>query len=101
MCYQRLTIDDDKRPLSLHGLNAVYLQNYGWYRVDARGNKENIESNFCPPQEQLAYPIIHSEEADLPEIWSEPLSIIIEALEGRQDYLEVANNLPDIPVIKN
>ena len=99
LCYQRLTIDDDQPPLSLHGLNAVYLQNYGWYRVDARGNKENVDSNFCPPQEQLAYPIIHQQEADLPEIWSKPLPIIIEALEGKKDYLEVANNLPDIQLI--
>src|SRR5216683_4171267 len=26
LCYQRLTIQDDKPPFCLHGLNAVYLQ---------------------------------------------------------------------------
>ena len=37
-CYQRLSIDDIGPPFSLHGFNAVWLQEYGWYRVDARGN---------------------------------------------------------------
>jgi transglutaminase-like putative cysteine protease len=40
-CYQRLFCDEYKKDsFCLHGLNAVYLKNYGWYRVDARGNKQ-------------------------------------------------------------
>ena len=42
LCYQRLTIENDKPPFCLHGLNAVYLPDIGWYRIDARGNKEGI-----------------------------------------------------------
>jgi len=39
LCYQRLTIENDMLPYCLPALNAVYLPKYGWYRIDARGNK--------------------------------------------------------------
>ena len=100
LCYQRLTISDDKSPFCLHGLNAVYLPDYGWYRIDARGNKEGVEAQFSPPVEKLAFPIITSGEADLPEIWSEPLDQVIQVLESYEDYQQVADNLPDVEVIK-
>ena len=98
LCYQRLTISDDQPPYCLHGLNAVYLKEYGWYRVDARGNKEGVNANFTPPQEQLAFPIISEGEADLPEIWTEPLPVVVQALTQFSDFLDVANNLPDVEV---
>ena len=96
LCYQRLTISDDKPPFCLHGLNAVYLEQYGWYRIDARGNKPGVLAVFTPPIEQLAYPIVIKGEADLPEIWAEPLAVVVQALENGRDYLEVSENLPDI-----
>ncbi|MBN4050628.1 transglutaminase family protein, partial [Gammaproteobacteria bacterium AH-315-M22] len=37
LCYQRLTIDNNIPPFCLHGLNAVFLQKHGWYRIDPRG----------------------------------------------------------------
>jgi transglutaminase-like putative cysteine protease len=98
LCYQRLTISDDQPPYCLHGLNAVYLKEYGWYRMDARGNKEGVNANFTPPQEQLAFPIISEGEADLPEIWIEPLPMIVKTLTQFSNFLDVANNLPDIEV---
>jgi len=99
LCYQRLTISDDQPPFCLHGLNAAYLKNHGWYRIDARGNKEGVNAQFCPPEEQLAFPIISDREADLPEIWSEPLQVIVEALTQNPDIFAVANNLPDIELL--
>ena len=33
LCYQRLTIQNDQPPFCLHGLNAVYLPDIGWYRI--------------------------------------------------------------------
>jgi len=36
LCYQRLTVETDGPPYCLHGLNAVYLKQHGWYRIDAR-----------------------------------------------------------------
>lgn len=96
LCYQRLTISDDKPPFCLHGLNAVYLEQYGWYRMDARGNKKGVAADFCPPVERLAFPIISDGEADLPEIWAEPLPEVIDALLKNTTYNAVAENLPDI-----
>lgn len=99
LCYQRLTIDNNVPPFCLHGLNAVFLENYGWYRIDARGNKLDVEAEFCPPIEQLAFPIRTKGEADLPEIWAEPLTVVVEALESNNTYIKVGNNLPDIELI--
>ena len=100
MCYQRLTIDNDKPPFCLHGLNAVFLEPYGWYRIDARGNKDGVTAEFIPPVEQLAFPIITEGETDLPEIWAEPLPNIIAVLEKYNHYDDVAENLPDIAIIQ-
>ena len=95
LCYQRQTITNVP-PFCLHGLNSVYLDTIGWYRVDARGNKQGVEAEFCPPLEQLAFPIVTEGEADLPEIWDEPLSVILQVLTHNKKYQEVADNLPDI-----
>jgi len=101
LCYQRLTIEGDIPPYCLHGLNAVYLSKYGWYRVDARGNKEGVNAEFLPPMEKLAFPIKVEGEADLTEIWPEPISEVVQVLEGASTYQEVAENLPDIELIKS
>ena len=98
LCYQRLTVSDDSS-FCLHGLNAVYLESCGWYRVDARGNKQGVLAEFCPPIEKLAFSLIHEGEADLPEVWAEPLSLVIQALTQNKTVQEVAVNLPDIELI--
>jgi transglutaminase-like putative cysteine protease len=99
LCYQRLTIAQDEPPFCLHGLTAVYLPEVGWYRIDARGNKEGVCAEFSPPREQLAFPIRVAGEADLPEIWAEPLPAVVAVLQNSQTYEDVANNLPDIEII--
>lgn len=98
LCYQRLTIADVP-PFCIHGLNAVYLKKYGWYRVDARGNKQGVMAEFCPPVEKLAFPIVTQGEADLPEIWAEPLQVVINALKQGKTYQDIADNLPDIELV--
>ena len=100
LCYQRLTIENDTPPYCLHGLNAVYLPDYGWYRIDARGNKEGVTAEFTPPVERLAFPIVMEGEADFREIWPEPLPVVVEVLESSASIQEVAKNLPDIEIIK-
>ena len=100
LCYQRLSFHDGGAPYCLHGLNAVYLKQHGWYRLDARGNKPGVAAMFCPPQEKLAFPIREAEERDFPEIWAEPLPIVVEALTTRATVVNVTENLPDIPVIR-
>lgn len=93
-----MSIDDKGAPYSLHGFNAIYLPEVGWYRVDARGNKEGVNARFSPPQEQLAFKIQFSEEADFSVILAEPLWIIVGALQSQNTWDEMLRNLPDIPL---
>lgn len=99
LCYQRLSVNDGGPPYCLHGLNAVYLRNHGWYHIDARGNRPGICAEFHPPREALAFPIREREERDLPEIWPEPLPEVIRVLESYRDIAQVFHNLPDIPLL--
>jgi len=96
LCYQRLTMDGEQPPYCLHGLNAVYLQQYGWYRIDARGNKPGVEADFCPPREKLAFPIRNPLEQDLPGIRTEPLPAVVKALTENQTVEQVYDHLSDI-----
>lgn len=96
LCYQRLSVGDGGAPYCLHGLNALFLRDFGWYRIDARGNKPGVNARFSPPNEALAFSIRDPGERDLPEIWAEPLPIIVEALERHTTYDQVLANLPDI-----
>ena len=95
-CYQRLSVDDKGAPYSLHGFNAIYLPEVGWYRIDARGNKEGVNAQFTPPQEQLAYQVQLPEEVDFSAILAEPLQIVVEALQVQHTWDEMLHNLPDI-----
>ncbi|MHC4532987.1 MAG: transglutaminase domain-containing protein [Planctomycetota bacterium] len=99
-CYQRLSLDiEGVMSFCLHGLNAVYLEEYGWYRIDPRGNKEGVNAQFTPPQEQLAFTIQIKGEADLPEIWPDPLDIIVKTLRKYKIKDQLWDNLPDIQII--
>jgi len=100
LCYQRLSVYENGAPYCLHGLNAIYLNNTGWYRVDARGNKKGVNAQFTPPKEALAFPITEANEADFKEIWHSPLPVIIETLEKYTSYIDVQENLPDIEILK-
>lgn len=99
LCYQRLTIENDRPSFSLDGLNAVWLEEYGWYRIDARGNNEEVDAQFMPPTEKLAFPIVTEGEGDLAEIWAEPIACVVDTLECYTSFSEVAANLPDIDII--
>lgn len=96
LCYQRLSVGESGAPYCLHGLNAVYLDDMGWYRVDARGNKPGVNAQFTPPLEALAFPVRPPQERDLPEIWAEPLPQVVAVLEQYSDIWQVAQNLPDV-----
>jgi len=98
-CYQRLSVNDNGAPYSLHGLNAVYLKEFGWYRIDARGNKKDVNAQFLPPRECLAFTPIDKLEKDLPEIWYEPLPVVVEALKKNKNTKQLHENLPDIQIV--
>lgn len=95
LCYQRLSVFDDGAPYCLHGLNAVYLKDYGWYRVDARGNKEGVNAQFRPPHEQLAFGLNFEGEKDIEGLFADPMPVVTEALRKYDTREEVLNNLPD------
>jgi transglutaminase-like putative cysteine protease len=99
LCYQRLSLANSGAPYCLHGLNAVWLAGQGWYRLDARGNKPGVDAQFCPPLERLAFAVAAQGEADLPEIWPEPLPVVIQILTGYATVAEVYENLPDVELL--
>jgi transglutaminase-like putative cysteine protease len=99
LCYQRLSVGTEGAPYCLHGLNAVYLKDTGWYRIDARGNKSGIDARFDPPRERLAFPVREREERMLPEIWAEPLPVVVETLARYDTWDQVLDNLPDVELL--
>jgi transglutaminase-like putative cysteine protease len=101
LCYQRLSVGTGGAPYCLHSLNAVYLKDVGWYRIDARGNKPGIDARFAPPREYLAFAIREQEERMLPEIWAEPLPVVVDALARHDTWDQVLANLPDVELFNN
>ena len=95
-CYQRLSIDETGSPYSLHGFNAAHLPEFGWYRMDSRGNKPGVDAQFSPPVEQLAFKLIFPEtERDFPDILPDPLPVVVTALRAHRTWEEMLHNLPD------
>lgn len=90
-CYQRVlrkgTIDSG---YALHGLNALYLEETGWFRVDPRGNKPGIDAQFTWKEEKLAYPIREQlGEVDYPYVFVAPLPSVIQAMQSAADCSEL------------
>lgn len=98
LCYQRLVSGEFGQAFFLHGLNAVWLDGYGWYRADARGLKPGHDAAFTPPAEVLPYVARAPGEAELPEIWDEPLPAIVDVLTRYDDIEAVRRHLPDIEI---
>ena len=94
-CYQRLSLRGDGPPYSLHGLNAIHLPKYGWYRADSRGNKPGVNAQFTPPTERLAFDITLPAERKFPEILADPLPVVVSALHKYRRWDELYENLPD------
>jgi transglutaminase-like putative cysteine protease len=97
LCYQRLAIEGETPPMCLHGLNAVYLQEFGWYRIDPRGNREGINAQFSPPLEQLAFSVRAVGEQDLQTIYIRPLPVVVRCLQSHDTWDAVCRALPDAP----
>lgn len=96
-CYQKLVLDDaDPTYLTLHGLNGIYLESMDqWIRVDARGNKEGVNAEFCLEAEVLAYPIqLNLGEVDYPIVYSQPNHKVVSALRNSNTVEELKHHLP-------
>jgi transglutaminase-like putative cysteine protease len=94
-CYQRLAVDDGR--FALHGLNAVHLPDHGWYRIDARGNRPDVDAQFAPPYERLAFAVSNAGELDMTEPLAEPLPIVVERLRAYSSARALGDDLPDMP----
>lgn len=96
-CYQKLVFDDSEPSyLTLHGLNAIYLENFDkWIRVDARGNKPGIHAEFNIEKEYLAYPVREQwGELDYPIIYAKPHESVVAALRNSKTLEDLMGNLP-------
>lgn len=95
LCYQRLSLDSAGSAFCLHGLVAVHLRRHGWYRVDPRGDKTGIMSDFCPPKERLPFTPKLPGEVDVPGRFSDALPCVVSTLRRWLTADEVSMNLPD------
>lgn len=95
LCYQRMSLDDAGDRFCLHGLNAVFLPEHGWYRMDARGNKTGVDAQFAPPMERLAFNLTMPGERDYADVLAAPLACVVEALRRYHTWDELAASLPD------
>jgi transglutaminase-like putative cysteine protease len=93
LVYQRLRNDDGS--FCLHGLNAVWLSDIGWYRLDARGARADLVADFAPPREVLPYAATAAGEILFPAVWAEPVTIVVDALRRHRTRAELLLGLPD------
>jgi transglutaminase-like putative cysteine protease len=97
-CYQRVTRKGTPESgFALHGLNAVYLPSRKkWFRLDPRGNKPGVNSQFTIDQEQLAYPIrTELGEIDYPYVFATPPKAVIYAMQDSADCHELFHRRPE------
>lgn len=100
-CYQNWYQGNDaKRFLSIHGLNAIFIQGLGkWIRVDARGNKEGIHAEFDFGAEKLARVLNPTlGEADDPVIYAVPKEAVINAFRASRTRDELGRQWPKTPL---
>lgn len=94
-CYQRLR-KDDIGGFTLHGLVSIFLPYHGWYRVAPRGNKEGVNAQFTPPNEQLAWSTDSIDEIDFTEKFIEPQNIACEWMKQNTSNQQAFATLPDL-----
>nr|WP_319373902.1 transglutaminase-like domain-containing protein [uncultured Methanobacterium sp.] len=89
-CYQTLTHED---VFVLHGLNVVYLTGK-WFRLDARGNRDDVDAQFSMDKEKLAFSTLEEGEVDYPYIFSKPDKRVVNVLSTLGSVDEVMNTIP-------
>jgi len=99
LCYQRLVAGSSPRAgYFVHGLNAVFLSDEErWIRLDARGNKQNVNAQFSTENEMIAYTVrIGYGEMDFPMIYAKPPLSVIEALDKCKNPMEYSFDSIDL-----
>jgi hypothetical protein len=93
LVYQRLRVDE--RQFCLHGLNAVWLPDFGWYRLDARGTLSGLVSECSPPDERLPFACGEPGERLFPGAWAKPVAPVVDALRIHRRTIDLLAHLPD------
>lgn len=95
-CYQRvMRRGTPESGFALHGLNASYFPRVGWVRLDPRGNRMGIDSQFSLQEERLAYTInTDAGEVDYPYVYRRPLSSVIQSMQNSKDCHELFYQRP-------
>lgn len=91
-CYQRLMLfDTPEKGYCIHALNAVYLEcEEKWVRLDARGNKKNVQAEFSVNDEKLAFPVSPEfDEIDYPTIYTTPNRATMKVLDEHTNCLDM------------
>lgn len=99
LCYQRVTRKGTQDSgYALHGLNAIYFEETDtWFRVDPRGDKPGVHSEFSIHPEILAYPIrTELDEVDYPFVLNKPLENVILSMQESIDYKELFYKRPEL-----
>ena len=100
MCYQRVMKDDQS--WVLHGLAAVFLEPIGrWIRLDPRGNKPGITTEFSVDNEKIAYEPHQSGEWLDQHIYAEPwqdLARLVEVSTSSDEFIKGTGEIRSPPV---
>lgn len=103
-CYQRIFMGEGLG-YHLHCYNAVYL-NGKWIKLDARGNRGDINAQFSLDEPKLAFEIDPElGESDIEGIFARPDPECMKVIENSDDIQDTMFGLPDnvstVPDIKN
>lgn len=91
--YQRITAED--LTFCLHGFNFILLDEVGWYAVDPRGDRDEIQTTFDPPNASLAFKTELPGEQTFDTIFSEPLGCVVASLKHSKSVCSLRTALPD------
>ena len=94
MCYQHLMFDHKHTPyLILHGLNGACIEGR-WIRLDARGNRKDVNAQFSVEEEKIAFQIKEKGEYDDPVVYDKPKQNVVEILTKYKTVEDLWSNLP-------
>ena len=93
--YQRISLDDAGNRFCLHGFNFVFLNTYGWYAIDPRGNRDGIVTGIDPPKVSLAFETRLPGEETLTTIFTDPLPSVVVCLRSNKTVSALRDALPD------
>ena len=95
-CYEHITlVADDSLGYCVHAYNAAYLDGR-WIKLDARGNKEGINSQFSMGEPMLSYPPrAEYDEYFFRWIYANPHQKTMDMLEAADSIQYIMDHIPE------